>query len=95
MPATYTLVHNYRSHRGVLALAAAVVEVVYEFFPGAIDRLEPDQGLFDGPKPKLLLTTQMSHLTVRRLELVFLLLLSFFSFFFFRSGTCTHLFPLG
>jgi hypothetical protein len=64
VPDTYTLVHNYRSHRGVLALAAAVVDVVYAYFPGAIDKLEPDQGLFDGPRPKLLLVDSVSNLAM-------------------------------
>ena len=63
VPDTFTLVHNYRSHRGVLSLAAAVVDVIYSYFPGAIDKLEPDQGLFPGPKPKLLLVDSISNLS--------------------------------
>ena len=64
VPDTFTLVHNYRSHRGVLTLAAAVVDVIYSYFPSAIDKLEPDQGLFPGPKPKLLLVDSISNLTM-------------------------------
>ena len=44
---------NFRSHDGVLLLAASVVELLYEFFPVSIDKLDPDNGIKDGPKPVL------------------------------------------
>jgi hypothetical protein len=63
-PTPYSLVTSYRSHAGVLRLASAVVEVLYRFFPRAIDNLGLDQGLFEGPKPKLLLVDDIAELTV-------------------------------
>lgn len=50
-PNLLQLTHNYRSHSGVLRLAACVVELLYFFFSDSLDRLPPDLGLFDGPKP--------------------------------------------
>ena len=44
---------NFRSHDGVLLLAASVVELLYEYFPVSIDKLDPDNGIKDGPKPVL------------------------------------------
>lgn len=67
VPEVSQLVHNYRSHTGVLQLAAAVVQVIEKFFPASIDSLEADQGLFPGPKPKILLMDKLPDLTVRLL----------------------------
>ena len=39
-------------------------QVIYEYFPRAIDRLDPDQGLFPGPRPKILLVDDVAELTV-------------------------------
>lgn len=50
-PDLLQLTHNYRSHSGILRLAACVVELLYFFFSDSLDRLPPDLGLFDGPKP--------------------------------------------
>ena len=61
MKEPHKLTHNYRSHTGVLRLASAV-DVIYDYFPDSIDRLEPDRGLFPGPKPKL---CWLSHSTCR------------------------------
>ena len=50
-PKLLQLSHNYRSHAGVLRLAACVVELLYHFFGNSLDKLPPDLGLFSGPKP--------------------------------------------
>ena len=50
----YQLTHNYRSHAGILKLASSVVDLLLFYFPESFDRLEKDQGLFEGPKPVLL-----------------------------------------
>ena len=50
-PDLLTLEHNYRSHSGILRLAACVVELLYFFFGDSLDKLPPDLGLFEGPKP--------------------------------------------
>ncbi|XP_041360663.1 TPR and ankyrin repeat-containing protein 1-like [Gigantopelta aegis] len=50
----YQLTHNYRSHAGILSLASAILDLMVEFFPESFDRLQKDQGLFQGPPPVLL-----------------------------------------
>ena len=43
-PDLLQLVHNYRSHGGILRLAACVVELLHFFFNDSLDTLPPDQG---------------------------------------------------
>ena len=50
----YQLTHNYRSHAGILRLASSVVDLLLHYFPNSFDRLQKDEGLFEGPKPVLL-----------------------------------------
>lgn len=50
----YQLTHNYRSHAGILRLASSVVDLLLHYFRDSFDRLQKDQGLFEGPKPVLL-----------------------------------------
>ena len=45
-PELLQLTHNYRSHSGILRLAACVVELLYFFFGNSLDKLPPDLGLF-------------------------------------------------
>nr|KAG5698873.1 hypothetical protein BaRGS_006767 [Batillaria attramentaria] len=54
VPRVHQLKFNYRSHRGILNLASAIVDLLVDFFPESFDRLERDQGFLDGPKPVLL-----------------------------------------
>ena len=63
-PQTQQLVHNYRSHTGVLKLAATVCDLIYWRFPGSIDHLPPDQGLLDGPRPLLIEATSHDELSL-------------------------------
>ncbi|CAH1801861.1 unnamed protein product [Owenia fusiformis] len=60
----HQLVHNYRSHAGILNLASSVVDIMVKFFPESFDRLERDQGLFQGPKPVLLDSCSFSDLAL-------------------------------
>ena len=50
----YQLTHNYRSHAGILHLASSVVDLLLYYFPDSFDRLQKDEGLFEGPRPVLL-----------------------------------------
>lgn len=50
----YQLTHNYRSHAGILRLASSVVDLLLRYFPESFDRLQKDEGLFEGPQPVLL-----------------------------------------
>lgn len=63
-PRLLQLSHNYRSHAGVLRLAACVVELLYFFFSNSLDRLPPDLGLFDGPRPVIMEVTSTADLVL-------------------------------
>jgi hypothetical protein len=63
-PDLLQLTHNYRSHAGVLRLAACVVELMYHFFGNSLDRLPPDLGLFSGPKPVIMDVTSTEELVL-------------------------------
>jgi hypothetical protein len=63
-PHLLQLTHNYRSHAGILRLAACVVELLYFFFSDSLDRLPPDLGLFTGPKPVIMDTKSPEELVL-------------------------------
>ena len=54
VPQIMHLIHNYRSHNGILNLASSIVSMLQEYFPKSFDKLSKDQGHLDGPKPVLL-----------------------------------------
>ena len=45
-------------------MAVSVVDLMFKFFPNSFDRLDPDQGLFDGPSPVLLESCSFSDLAL-------------------------------
>ncbi|RVD88960.1 uncharacterized protein DFL_003123 [Arthrobotrys flagrans] len=47
----FTLSKNYRTHNGILKLAAKVIDILSESFPYLIDKFSPELGNFDGPLP--------------------------------------------
>ncbi|KAI8846256.1 P-loop containing nucleoside triphosphate hydrolase protein [Chytridium lagenaria] len=50
-PKTFSLRKNYRSHDGILRLAAEVLNIIHQVFPEAVDRMPADIGQIDGPLP--------------------------------------------
>ena len=54
VPQLHTLTQNFRSHSGILQLAASVIDLLMYFFRSSLDKLPRDQGMFPGPKPVLL-----------------------------------------
>ncbi|KAL8960651.1 MAG: hypothetical protein Q9193_002684 [Seirophora villosa] len=42
---------NYRSHHGIVALAAFVMGILWKAFPDTVDKLTPEAGHFQGPLP--------------------------------------------
>ena len=60
----YQLTHNYRCHTGILPLASAIQDLLVEFFPESFDRLEKDQGMFDGPLPVVLESGSAADLAI-------------------------------
>lgn len=53
-PALEHLSLNYRTHTGIVNCAAAVVQLLLERFPTAVDKLPSERGHFYGPPPALL-----------------------------------------
>ncbi|KAF3926117.1 hypothetical protein ABW21_db0204796 [Orbilia brochopaga] len=49
----FTLSKNYRTHNGILKLAAKVIDILTMTFPYVIDKLTPELGDFEGPAPIL------------------------------------------
>ncbi|XP_057314279.1 uncharacterized protein LOC130655524 isoform X2 [Hydractinia symbiolongicarpus] len=60
----HQLTHNYRSHSGILQLASVIVQYLKLLFPESFDHLRPDVGLFPGPKPVILDTSDFSELAM-------------------------------
>ncbi|KAL3154823.1 hypothetical protein ABBQ38_011365 [Trebouxia sp. C0009 RCD-2024] len=56
------LAANYRTHAGILNVAAAVVDVVREYHPMHIDNLPREKAFFKGPSPLLLSSTSSEDL---------------------------------
>ena len=52
-PEMFTLSKNYRSHQGILALASLIMGMIWKGFPETVDKLEPEIGQLNGPKPVL------------------------------------------
>ena len=54
VPEICTLTRNFRSHSGILQLAARVIDLLMNFFSFSLDKLPKDEGMFPGPKPVLI-----------------------------------------
>ncbi len=52
-PEMFVLSKNYRSHQGILALASLVMGLIWQGFPDTVDKLQPETGNVNGPKPVL------------------------------------------
>ena len=52
-PQMFTLSKNYRSHEGILALASLIMGMIWKGFPETVDKLDPEIGHLNGPKPVL------------------------------------------
>ena len=57
-PEMFTLSKNYRSHQGILALASLVMGMIWKGFPETVDKLEPEIGHLNGPKPVLFFSVE-------------------------------------
>ena len=62
VPEVRTLTQNFRSHSGILQLAASVIDILMNFFKSSLDELHTDQGMFPGPKPVLISSCSYSDL---------------------------------
>ncbi|CAG8468533.1 12444_t:CDS:10 [Ambispora leptoticha] len=50
-PNQFELNINYRSHSGILRLAASIIDLIERFFPESIDRLPREHSEVGGPRP--------------------------------------------
>ena len=66
VPKVHHLVINFRSHSGILRLAASITDVLKEFFPHSFDHqdLPRDEGLVSGPIPLLFHSCSASDLAM-------------------------------
>ena len=64
VPRVDELTINFRSHSGVLKLAASIIDVLLKYFPNSFDFLPGDKGMFHGPIPKLLDSCNFSDLAL-------------------------------
>ena len=64
-PQMFTLSKNYRSHEGILALASFVMGMIWKGFPETVDKLEPEIGHLNGPKPVLFRAVEFDILCSR------------------------------
>ena len=62
VPSSPLHVHiNFRSHAGILQLAAEILKMLHDAFPGAADKVRGDEGLFKGPRPCILCNKQQTN----------------------------------
>jgi len=64
VPEVQSMRLNYRTHNGILSLAASIVDLLEEFFPMTLDKLPRETGYFRGPKPILLTETRPESATI-------------------------------
>ena len=64
VPIVDELTINFRSHSGVLQLAASVIDILQQFFASSFDCLPGDEGMFPGPIPTLLDSCNFSDLAL-------------------------------
>ena len=64
VPKITDLQTNFRSHTGVLNLAASIIDVMKKCFPSSFDRLPGDEGMFTGPTPIVLESSSISDLAL-------------------------------
>ena len=50
-PTLFTLAQNFRSHQGIVSLAATIMHMLWNGFPEMVDKLEPEIGVQGGPSP--------------------------------------------
>ena len=64
VPQLQKLMINFRSHSGILQLAASVIDLLNSFFHDSFDCLPGDEGMFPGPTPTLLQSCTVSDLAL-------------------------------
>ena len=64
VPQMQQLTQNFRSHSGILDVAAHVIKLLQYLFPKSIDTLPEDTGVFPGPLPVILHSISESDLAI-------------------------------
>ncbi|KAK9854785.1 hypothetical protein WJX84_000152 [Apatococcus fuscideae] len=55
---------NYRTHGGIINVAASIVDLIRRFFPQHIDKLDREEAFFPGPPPLLLTSFTSNDLAI-------------------------------
>src|SRR5688572_14614820 len=63
-PKKFELNVNFRSHNGILQVAASVIDLIRHFFPNSIDSLKPERGEVGGPRPKIICAGDQSEIEI-------------------------------
>ena len=64
VPEVTTLQRNFRSHTGILNLAASIIDLIKYCFPASFDYLPRDEGIFEGPIPVILNSCNINDLAL-------------------------------
>ena len=64
VPQVDQLTINFRSHTGILMLAASIIDLLKHFFLNSFDCLPGDEGMFPGPTPVVLDSCNVSDLAL-------------------------------
>jgi hypothetical protein len=56
---------NFRTHQGVMQVAATLTDMIVRYFPNTVDKLERETALFQGPPPVLVKSTDLGSLSVQ------------------------------
>ena len=64
VPKVLDLQINFRSHTGVLNLAASIIDVMKNYFASSFDCLPGDEGMFTGPMPIVVESSNISDLAL-------------------------------
>lgn len=61
-PSIFQLTMNFRTHNQVLAMANSIVALLETLFPQTIDKMAKETSMIDGPKPKIINSSDHLHL---------------------------------
>ncbi|OMJ83259.1 hypothetical protein SteCoe_15847 [Stentor coeruleus] len=61
-PKIYQLTMNFRTHNQILAMANSIVALLETLFPQTIDKMAKETSMIDGPRPKIISSSDHLHL---------------------------------
>lgn len=61
-PNIYQLTMNFRTHNQILTMANSIVALLETLFPQTIDKMDKETSMIDGPRPKVISSSDHVHL---------------------------------